>query len=404
MATAWKGGLSCRRLWLSRSPSFEDTVLAATPLNEVTYATLFTYMYRRFGMAPFGGDDYKDLCGSWVLKTPSPSLLVMVSPSLNGAHFSFMPVYLQPASNSTQARDIDDLDLTPDTVKELKKAYQTLLLDLLRPVCVRDSFFNALGEVDDDSTLMRSNKDGDLVYQAKYHKSAGYGVPSDLIGCAAYPALCALLMGAGKGDIAKGSAKVVAILREPVLKLAADAPLSVKRIMFMAIGETDSQIFNSFGLSSKDQLKLRQESRLLGQAEWQDLSETSQAKNIDRILEETTDEVILYACDLLDRLAYDHTSVKRTINNVLIDKTRRMAWDDLKECGGSKLLEETLMHLKKHEPQNRPKLIRSSLKSAGHEHLVAWFNRTIAQRKGIEAFNMIVHQIQLEAQMYQLRP
>lgn len=257
-ASSWGRGLPCSDLWRTGKPWFQDSVLKASPMWGSTYATLFTYMYRRFGIPPLPGDDYKDLCGGWMLTTPSPSLVVLVRPSLNGPDFSFTPCYVH-ANTALRVRDIDDLKLTAEVVVELKTAYQSLLLDLLRPVGVRDSYMNALGNVDEDSGLMRCNKDGELVYEAKQHSSAGFGVPAGLVGCKAWPALCTMIVKAGDGDAVTGSAAVVARLREPVLLEAAGESRPVKRLILLGLGGDGSQTGLKLGLSEDDLKQLLDE-------------------------------------------------------------------------------------------------------------------------------------------------
>lgn len=402
MATSWNGGLLCRRLWMSRSPYLKDIVLEDSPLKEVTYATLFTYMYRRFGIPPLGGDDYKDLCGGWMLKTPSPSLLVMVTPSLSGPYFSFHPFYLQPTQKGKLARDIDDLQLSNETIAELKAAYQALLLDLLRPVCVRDSFFNAVGEVEDDSSLMRSNKDGEMVYQVRYHKSAGFGVPSDLVGCDSYPALCSLLVKAGKGDVAEGSRAVVTLMREPVLKEAASAILPVKRLIVRAVWGRDAEILKGLGFSAKEKARVLRDCVLLGACGWKEITNRNQAKKIDKILEETTDDVVAVACDFLERLGFMSDELSKDVNRALENRTATFAWNGLDESRDADFLIETFKDMGNCDAVRLPNLIRSKFKAAGRPDLVDWLDRTVARRRGDVVLKLIVHSFIVRQQLQQL--
>ena len=397
IAKSWGAALACDRLWLTRKPSFQDAVLIASPMRDSTYATLFSYMYRRFGVPPLPGDDYKDLCGGWMLTTPSPSLVVLVRPSLTGPEFSFIPFYVRNRSrDDLQVRDIGDLRLAPEAVSALKSAYQALLLDLLRPVGVRDSYMNALGEVDQDSNLMRCNKDGEFVYVAERHDSAGFGVPVGLVGCKAWPALCALIGKAGDGDMVTGSAAVVAQLRAPVLAEAVGESLPVKRLILLGVGEDGLQIGPSLGLTGDEQKQLLDECALFYLSGRQDDDDHERASRIETILDESTDSVAATACGYLNRLAYGTKRVPELLSRALTDRALSAAWADLTESGDGDFPFEAIPGVTL-EAADLQHSLRSNFEAGGHLRLVAWLDRTVSRRRGAEALTWIV--MHLRSQM-----
>lgn len=395
LAKSWGVALPCDRLWQTSAPSFEDSVLLASPMRESTYATLFTYMYRRFGIPPLPGDDYKDLCGGWMLTTPSPSLVVLVRPSLSGPDFSFTPFYVH-ANTALRVRDIDDLQLTAEVVVELKTAYQSLLIDLLRPVGVRDSYMNALGDVDEDSSLMRCNKDGERVYEAKRHASAGFGVPAGLVGCEAWPALCTMIVKAGDGDAVTGSSAVVARLRAPVFLEASGESRPVKRLILLGMGGDGSQIGSKLGLSADDLKQLLDECALFYLSGSQAGDSHERAGRLNALLDETTDEAVVSACGLLSRLAYEGDRVAKVVHRALTDRALSESWAELTESGDGDFPFETLPDETGEAAAVRDSL-RSNFEAGGHPRLVTWLDKTAARRGGPQALSWIV--MHLRSQM-----
>ncbi len=399
---SWKNVLSCRDLWGQKSSDpkapipigLNDIVLEESPLNEVTYATLFTYMQRRFGASPFGSDDYKDLCGGWMLRTPSPSLLVMVTPAFNGAYFCFRPVYLRSANDDKKAHYIEELNLPRKMILELKSAYKKLLLDLLRPVCVRDAFFNAVGEVSEDSALMKSNRDGDLIYKADFHESAGYGVPPGLVGCDAYPLLCNMLIKEGKGNIAKGATAVLKLLHEPAMEEAAAAPLPVKRLIVMGLDKY-SELARSLGLTQKEVNQFKIDDALIQQYAWGLAQGGKRATQVESLLEETTDQVLKMAIGLLDRLGIGGEFVAETFSTALTNWTTSAAWADLHRVSNGEFPEDIIKDIDGLDGKKVAALVRSRLKKAGHSPFVAWVDKTLSRPRGIEAFHKLAIKIEM---------
>lgn len=126
------------------------------------YASLFVYMYRRFGIPSSGSDGYKEIA-CWYLTTPDAAVALMVSPRPSGLRYSFG--YLID-------RSVYDYH-SHDDVEEIKTVIEPFLKqsmkDLLIPTNVRDCFINAEGRVGDD----------EVKETCEYFEWAGYGVTPD---------------------------------------------------------------------------------------------------------------------------------------------------------------------------------------------------------------------------------
>ncbi len=195
--TTTPGGLCWRRL--IHTP-MDDSVLKETPLKDAGWATLFAYMHRRFGPPHVAGDDYKDLSASWILTTPDPNALVQVKPSLS----SFVPSFTPYVRMEGLLGDYE----------QFAAAYRDTLLDLLRPVCVRDSLINAMGKVGPDADLWAEDEDtGERIYEVRYHPSCGTPIPHGLFGGEAWGDLCALIALLGGGDMAAGRSAAIELLQ-----------------------------------------------------------------------------------------------------------------------------------------------------------------------------------------------
>ncbi len=178
-----------------------DQHLDASPMREVSYDTLFTYLHRRFGPPSLEGDDIKDLAGSWLLSTPDPELFVIVSPSLIRPRYSFSPYMACPRGK----HELERGSLPPERVETLSRAYRTVLADLLRPVRVNGDQFNALGIVEDDDPLNGYDDDTeDYLYTAPSHASSGCCVPLGVFGTEAWNGILNLAFALGRREIGKG--------------------------------------------------------------------------------------------------------------------------------------------------------------------------------------------------------
>lgn len=176
--------------------SLTDPVLRRTPLAGCDFAMLFAYMHRRFGPPSIPGDDYKDLSAGWLITTPEPDLGLLVRPSLSGAWNSFTLMAEAGAGRPRPGM--------PDYAR-FEDAYRAALVDLLRPVNVRDQSFNAMGKLEDDDELMACDERKDEpAYAVGYHPSCGWAMPEGLFGNGKWRDLCTHLRILGDGDILAG--------------------------------------------------------------------------------------------------------------------------------------------------------------------------------------------------------
>jgi hypothetical protein len=87
-----------------------DPVLAVLSTQVLDYGHLFTYCFRRFGLANWGSDSYKDIA-QWFLTTPRPDLVLCIRPSvLPEPHFSIhflTSPELGSASRNWERQDVD---------------------------------------------------------------------------------------------------------------------------------------------------------------------------------------------------------------------------------------------------------------------------------------------------------
>lgn len=126
------------------------------------YASLFVYMYRRFGIPISGSDSYKEMA-RWYLTTPDDAVALMVSPRPYGLRYSFGYLINTNVYNYNSRDDVENIR------KRIEPSLEQSMKDLLVPTNVRDTFINAIGNVSDDKIKETCN----------YSKWAGYGVTPD---------------------------------------------------------------------------------------------------------------------------------------------------------------------------------------------------------------------------------
>lgn len=207
-----------------------DAVLQSTPLAEVDWANLFAYMHRRFGPPTLGSDDYKDASAAWLLRSPDPQVFVRVLPSPSGAWNSFLvgvPPALAPSSEGLDTRHLT----------RVARAYRAVLMDLLRPVCVRDIEINALGRVEDDRLCRHDEKRDEPVYMVDYHESCGRGIPLGVVG-EGWPDLLSALDILGDGDIPRGMVQMVNLGRERIASTLRTEPSRVRNLVLACAGDS----------------------------------------------------------------------------------------------------------------------------------------------------------------------
>lgn len=380
LVASWCVGGSAERLW--RRGFGKDPVLKSTPLRDVSYGTLFAYMYRRFGVPPLPGDDYKDLCGGWMLSTPSSSLVVLVRPSLSSPERCFSPILLRE-QGMPKYSDPSELGLSDGQVQDLANAYRTLLIDLLRPVCVRDKIINALGMVDHGHPLARSNSDGEHLFEVDWHASAGYGFPMGLVGCKDWSVLCQLMRQAGDGDAAKGAAELVRRAREQILAGMSGESQNIKRLVIAGVGDDAPWVGGGMGLMQWEIDEATQWAECLGAGDI----------DLDRQLSQCSPDEVSSAADWLSRLAYDSSMFFHQVRMVLVNASVKAAWDDLVASSGGQFPDDALESAEL-VGANPAALLRERLTASGHDDLVGWVDRTLALREGEAALSTITCHLQ----------
>ena len=383
----WQGDLlDCRSLY--DAYSMRDPVLESTPLNSCDWATLFAYMHRRFGPPHIGGDDYKDLSGKWVLSTPDPAVFLLVNPSLSGPGFSFTPCITHTESAAKRIHRASDLGLSADRVAEVKDAYKAGLLDLLRPVSVRNNHINALGEVLDsplDEALLHWDEENNQnSYVVDRHASSGFSIPSGLFGGKDWVTLCSVIDKLGEGDINAGRSKAIALLREQAFSEAAFAPWAVQRLMLLQVGNELESFADGLGLDVNTRARFGDERKALYDREAPNYS----------IVDEMTDAAIDEAHEFLQRLGYGDTGLGNTVRKLRRDKAVSESWKDLVEVTNKKFPDQVML------PEN-PYAINGDLAAhlaiafdgIGRADLSNWATRTHARPEGSHALADIIYHI-----------
>lgn len=151
-------------------------MLNRTPLVNAQYGNLFAYMHRRFGTPNVAGDPHKDLTAGWLLTTPHTKVFLLVKPSLSGPFDSFTPMILCEDEHTAP------LALSESMLPTYNDNIESVLLDLLRPVGVRDKHLNALGPINDDDELMDFDHKGESLYVVGHFGSIPCDVPPRLLG------------------------------------------------------------------------------------------------------------------------------------------------------------------------------------------------------------------------------
>ena len=184
---------------------FKDGVLETTPLRDAAYGALQAYMAKRFGPANRSGDPDKQLCAGWVLDTPDPDVFVAIRPSVAGVALSFTPMMAIPDRPSWKHDD--------PRIHRIAAAYRATLVDLLRPVFVRDMAIDALGRADDSP------------FPAVHpHPASCAGVPPAMVAGDGWADLVGIARALRGGDLAAGRDAAAAMLAGIVLGRTADLP------------------------------------------------------------------------------------------------------------------------------------------------------------------------------------
>jgi hypothetical protein len=138
--------------------------------------------------------------------------------------------------------------MPPEWRASVAAAYRAALLDLLRPVAVRDSHINALGRIAGDSALLAWNEAAsDYLFAVDRDPSAGFGTPPGLVGGEDWGRFCALLRHLGDGDTSVGRSVAVGLMTDAVLAEACDRePLEVRMLAAVGTGRRfDDRLISS---------------------------------------------------------------------------------------------------------------------------------------------------------------
>ncbi|MHB1702239.1 MAG: hypothetical protein ACYCSN_19315 [Acidobacteriaceae bacterium] len=345
-------------------------------------------MHRRFGLPHIAGDNYKDLSAGWMLHSPDPEVFLDVSPSLSGPSFSFEPRLLQ-----SDTRHTGDLDLSARRIAEIRKAYKVVLLDLLRPVCVRDSYINALGVLGDnplDEALLAYDERNDRhVYAVEYHHTAGYAMPPGFFGESDWPTVRALVKNLGDGDMAAGRKALIQRLQQPAIHDAAQAGWPVQRLMLMANWEDRTMLASHIGLRASDVARLESEMA----------ARHSDAKRWVSIVDEMTDEASATAVSLLARLVLGGGGVASSVRGYRVDRACREAWAALVAIAKEDFPHDALPKKARGIPIDEIQVeLKTGFAACGRTDLVAWVDSTAAMPGGVSALNLIVDRLMALAQ------
>jgi hypothetical protein len=151
MAGIANPGKYVEEIFLNKESFFDDD-----------YASLFVYMFRRFGMPQSGSDPYKELA-CWYITTPDPAVALMVSPRPCGLYLSFGYLVNTDIYNYQTHSDIEAIR------EKIEPSLKRSMKDLLTPTNIRDVYINAIGRV----------RDEDVKDTCDYFEWAGYGVTPD---------------------------------------------------------------------------------------------------------------------------------------------------------------------------------------------------------------------------------
>lgn len=245
----------CRALWAEIAEL--DPVLAKTPLAACDWGHLFAYMHRRFGPPNMAGDPHKDLSAGWILASPDPDVFVAIRPFPADACCSFEPYLRVEPGIFGLSRG----SLTSTRRAAVAAAYRAVLLDLLRPVAVRDTYINALGELGEsplDQALTGDDEDRDddrpedNGFSFEAHPDAGTPMPAGLFGGADWSAFCALIAWAGDGDVGRGRQALQARLRAEFLETVRNRDIGFRRVVYAMADPARRDLAAQLGLGDAE--------------------------------------------------------------------------------------------------------------------------------------------------------
>lgn len=361
--------------------ALDDLVVNDTPLKNVQWPYLFAYMHRRFGPPHIGGDDYKDLSASWVLTTPNPDVFIRILPRLSGV-CSFDP-YIFMGSNYVRSHE----PLPSIRLKEIATAYRATLIDLLRPVCVRDSKINALGNVDDDSPLMEWDEESEeSLYEVDYYHGAGYPMPLGLFGGDDWANLCGLIEYFGKGNYNEGrKAVIVTLLNDVLLSIQNNETEATKILIASQIDPNKNlQIYNGLGLSEESLVEAAHIKKALFLDENTELKIPDFKKSdIDR------------ADTLLDTMNI-YSDLNGSIKKFHFNRQLKREWSEMRSACKGNFPENTIPDKVFLCSSSDLRKIPNQLHDAGEMKLYEWAKQLLKREDGIELMRNILAQISYE--------
>jgi hypothetical protein len=210
-------GLPFTTVVVEETCDFHNPVLASTPLHAVEWSTLFAYMHRRFGPPNRTTDDLKSFSGAWIISTPSPDFFLRVEPNTAGAIHSF-----EARVTCDYNRPYRDAAMLEEGVSAIRRA----LIDLMRPVEVRDQLVNSFGVVESGDPILALMADENAIdsedgedaavmgrYEAVVQQSpvAHKSVPADIFGTDEWSRLLNLAYALGDGDRREGIFKIASV-------------------------------------------------------------------------------------------------------------------------------------------------------------------------------------------------
>lgn len=384
-ASSWSGILiECRSFW--GDGPYNDSVIEATPLKDMQWAMLFAYMHRRFGPPFLGADDYKDLTASWLLTSPDPAVFVQVRPALSeNAGVSFTPRISGVSEHDCRR---DNVEITTDRVEQIKAAYRAVLLDLLRPVGVRDQAFNVLGEIGDsdlDIALSEYDEETDTdVYQVKRHASACYPMPQGFFGGKEWAELCSIAEALGHGDFEQGRREMISQLRDTVFaKLRAD-PWAIKRLVLMGDYGARDVLTKGLHLTAEDTERFGLEMAAL---------ETDQA---GPMLDEMGSDAIERAKSWLNQLGLNERRLAEQVDGKRLGYTTLCAWNHLCSLVNDDFPDGVLPSDLWDPHVDLATVLKEGFARHGRDDLSAWVDATLAEERGNVALWRICNHIQAQ--------